>query len=232
MGIFIAARAVAEVVPLLALEGVEKSFAEGGIAPLRGVDLRVEEREFVVLEGISGAGKTTLLNLAGLLDDPTRGRVLFEGRDVAALSASSRSALRLRRVGFVFQHYYLVPDLTVIENVALPALAAGAAHESAISRAGELLSRVGIERARDRLPRTLSGGEQQRAGIARALANSPRLLVADEPTGNLDEASARGVARLLADAHASGVTVLLATHHAAQFPEATRRVRLDAGVVR
>lgn len=218
---------------ILALERVEKEYATeaGRVRALAGVDLAVEAGEYVLVEGASGSGKSTLLNLAGLLDDPTRGSVRFDGRDVAALDPRERAALRLASVGFVFQHYYLVPDLTVAENVALPALALGAGAQDAAARADALLRRVGIEAARDRLPRELSGGEQQRAGIARALVNRPRLLVADEPTGNLDEASAAGVARLLAEARADGVTVVLATHHPAQFPEATRRVRLQGGTL-
>ncbi len=219
---------------ILALERVEKTYAgsTGDVAALRGVDLQVSDGDFVLLEGKSGAGKTTLLNVAGLLDEPTRGRVLFDGAPVAAMRARDRAALRLRRMGFVFQHYYLVPDLSVLENVALPAMAAGAPATDASRRALDLLARVGVADTAGRLPRELSGGEQQRAGIARALVNRPRLLLADEPTGNLDAGSASDVAALLGDVHRQGTTVLLVTHDPERFlANATRRLRLDAGRV-
>lgn len=216
---------------ILELSGVERTYrgSAGEVPALRGVDLAVAERDYVLVTGPSGAGKSTLLHVAGLLDAPTRGRVAFEGRDVGAASARERAALRLRRIGFVFQHYYLAPDLTVEENVALPALAAGAAPSDAASRAGGLLSRVGLGAASERLPRELSGGEQQRVGIARALVNGPRLVLADEPTGDLDPASADAVARLLAEVHAGGAAVLVVTHDPARFPQATRTARIERG---
>jgi len=214
---------------VLALEGVHRTYrgSGGAVAALRGVDLALDASEYLVLEGASGAGKSTLLTLAGLLEPPDLGRVLFEGRDVARLSPRELSALRLRRIGFVFQHHYLVPDLTLAQNVALPALALGARDSRA--RVDALLARMGLDAARDRLPRELSGGEQQRAGVARALVNAPRLVLADEPTGNLDPAIADEVARLLADAHAAGAAVMVVTHDPARFPHATRRARLERG---
>lgn len=214
---------------LLELRDVHKTFAgsAGDVAALRGVDLVVDRGAYVVLDGPSGAGKTTLLHVAGLLEPPTRGAVSYDGRDATRLSSRETAALRLREVGFVFQHHYLAPDLTVEENVALPALALGRA--DAAERTRELLARVGLAGAAARLPRELSGGEQQRAGIARALVNAPRLLVADEPTGDLDPASADVVAALLADAHAQGATLLVVTHDSAQFPQATARATLRAG---
>jgi ABC-type lipoprotein export system ATPase subunit len=187
----------------------------------------VEEGEYVLLEGRSGAGKTTLLNIAGLLDPPTRGRVRFQGSDVTRARDHERAALRLSGIGFVFQHHYLVPDLTIRENVALPALAIGT--PDAWSRADSLVDRMGLAPATARFPRELSGGEQQRAGVARALVNQPALLLADEPTGNLDAASADVVAQMLGDAHHEGAAVLLATHDAARFPQAERRLRLEGG---
>lgn len=212
---------------MLALRGVSKSF--DGVRVLAGLDLEVAGGESVLVEGLSGAGKTTLLNVAGLLEPPDAGEVRLEGRRVDALSPRERAAVRLASVGFVFQHFYLVPDLTVGENVALPALAAGVAPEEAHARAAALLARVGLGAATDRVPRTMSGGEQQRVGVARALVNRPRVVLADEPTGNLDSESARAVAGLLAEVAAEGVGVLVVTHERHRFPAATRHLRLAGG---
>lgn len=218
---------------MLALDAVHKVYGSstGPVSPLRGVDLHVRAGEYVLLEGASGAGKSTLLNLAGLLDDPSAGRVRLDGRAVGPLGSRERAALRLSRIGFVFQHHYLVPDLSVEENVALPALAAGVPPDVAHARAAALVERVGLAEAAARVPRELSGGEQQRAGVARALVNAPRLVLADEPTGNLDAASADAVAALLADAHREGAAVLVVTHDPARFPQARRRLRLVGGRV-
>lgn len=218
---------------VLALERVSRAYPVRDGAPsvpaLVDVSLDVTEGEYVLVTGPSGAGKSTLLHLAALLDEPTSGRVRFEGADAAALSSRERARIRLTRIGLVFQHHYLAPDLTALENVALPALSAGARPREAHERAATLLERVGLAAAATRLPRELSGGEQQRVGIARALVNAPRLLLADEPTGNLDPDGAAAVARLLAKAHRDGATLLVVTHDAARFSEATRGVRIERG---
>lgn len=218
---------------VLELRGVQKAYAGAAarrVSVLEGVDLRVGAGEFLVLTGASGAGKTTLLNVAGLLDAPDAGTVLFEG---AVVRASGAAPLRLRRIGFVFQHHYLVPDLTVRENVLVHALAAGADTAAAArARVNALLERVGLASLSDRLPRELSGGEQQRAGVARALVNRPALVLADEPTASLDAASATAVVGLLAEAAAEGAAVLVATHEPSRFDGLARRVaRLERGRV-
>ena len=218
---------------VLRLDDVHRTYVGSGgdVHALRGVDLVVEEGEFVVVTGASGAGKSTLLHVAGLLDAPTRGRVTFAGQDARAWSERERAAARLRGIGFVFQHHDLMPDLTVHDNVALPALARGYDAAAAHARADALLARVGMAHASTRLPRELSGGEQQRVGVARALVNAPRMVLADEPTGDLDPSNADAVAALLAQVHREGATVLVVTHDPERFPAATRRVRLDAGRV-
>lgn len=216
---------------VIELRDVARTYAgtAGDVHALRGVDLDLRSAEHVLVTGPSGAGKSTLLHVAGALDAPTRGSVRIDGVRADALRPRERAALRLSKLGFVFQHHYLVPDLTVEENVALPALALGVTPDAAHARAHELLARVGIAAAAERLPRELSGGEQQRAGIARALVNRPRVLLADEPTGNLDAANADAVARLLSELHREGAALLVVTHDPSRFPDATRTVRLDAG---
>lgn len=214
---------------MLRLESVSRRYhAEAGpVEALRGVDLSLEKGDYLVLEGPSGAGKTTLLHLAALLDIPDEGRVVFEGEDTRAMSEAARSARRLTKIGLVFQHHYLVPDLDVLENVALPRLALG--RTDAVERSRSLLARVGLSHVERRLPRELSGGEQQRAGIARALVNDPALLIADEPTGDLDAKNADEIAALLEAAHRGGATLVVVSHDPARFGGATRRARLVAG---
>lgn len=208
---------------LLELERVDKEYhaTTGTVVALRSVNLLLADNEYVLLEGPSGAGKSTLLHIAGLLDAPTRGTVRFNGQ---RHDEKKSAALRLANIGFVFQHHYLAPDLTILENVALPALALRGK-----SNAEKLLERVGLAHLQHRLPRELSGGEQQRAGLARALVNEPKLLLCDEPTGNLDAASADVIAELLAEAHDEGATILVATHDVKRFPQAERKLRIERG---
>jgi ABC-type lipoprotein export system ATPase subunit len=212
------------------LRGVSKSYSNGGQAVdvLHDVSLAAAAGTITALVGRSGCGKTTLLNLAGAMDFPTSGQVLIDGRDTASLSERELTGLRRRRVGFVFQFFQLLPTLTVLENVELPLLLAGAvkSSETALDR----LQWVGLADLAARLPFQLSGGQMQRVAIARALVHSPDVLIADEPTGNLDTASGDQVLRLLADAAARfGATVLMATHSAEAAAIAQVRVRLRDG---
>ena len=211
-----------------------RRYANGGatVDALAGIDLDIAAGERVAIVGASGSGKTTLLNLIGGLDRPTSGTLLVGGRDLAALSSDALAAHRSARVGFVFQAFRLLSHLTLVENVALPAVLSGMTREHAEARAGELLAQVGLAaRARHR-PGDASAGEQQRAAIARALVNAPAFLLADEPTGNLDAESAAAVLALIDELHASeGLTLIVATHDPDVAARADRVIRLRAGRV-
>jgi ABC-type lipoprotein export system ATPase subunit len=201
--------------PRLELRSVSKSYSNGNqpVEVLHDVSLRAEAGTITALLGRSGCGKTTLLNLAGAMDFPTSGDVLIDGRSTASLSDSELTALRRTRIGFVFQFFQLLPTLTVLENVELPLLLAGARNASAAAR--DRLEWVGLPEKAASLPYQLSGGQQQRVAIARALVHNPDLLIADEPTGNLDTASGDQVLALLRDAASRfGATILMATHSA------------------
>ncbi len=183
---------------ILEMEDVTKSYTLGSVRldVLRGVRWRVRRGEWVALLGASGSGKTTLLNLVGALERPDRGRIRAAGTDYRTLSGRRAAVFRNRSIGFVFQSYCLLPELTVLENVMLPAWMAGRPSDEAASRAAELLERVGLGRRLAHRPSELSGGEQQRASVARALINDPELLLADEPTGNLDAATGEEILKL------------------------------------
>ncbi len=197
---------------LLELERVTRRFEHGttGVVALRDVDLEVEAGELVALVGRSGSGKSTLLHLAGGLDQPDDGTVRFDGRDLAPLSIGDRAKLRRRDIGFVFQFFHLIPTLTVRENVELPLLLDSAKPDG---RASDLLDRVELAHRADHLPGELSGGEMQRAAIARALVARPRLLLADEPTGNLDSTTGAAVLDVLfSEVREHGVALVMVTH--------------------
>jgi putative ABC transport system ATP-binding protein len=200
---------------LLSATGLEKSY-EAGEAPVhavRGVDLSLAPGEFVALMGPSGCGKSTLLHLCGAMDRPTRGAVAFEGRDLATLDDDRLTRVRRERIGFVFQFFNLLPTLTVEENIALPLRLAGRGAGEAVGRAREAAGRVGLSHRLGHYPQQLSGGELQRTAIARAVVHRPALLVADEPTGNLDSTNGARVMELLVSLHTeTRVAVLLATH--------------------
>jgi predicted ABC-type transport system involved in lysophospholipase L1 biosynthesis ATPase subunit len=216
---------------LLELDHVVKHYRRGveDVVALDGVDLRVDEGESVALLGRSGSGKSTFLHLAGGLDVPDSGTVRLDGRDLGALSRRERARLRRRDVGFVFQFFHLLPSLTVAENVELPLLLDGAGR-SPRRRVHEMLDRVGVAHRAGHLPGELSGGEMQRAAIARALVAGPRLVLADEPTGNLDTATAGGILDLLFGLVADDRTALvMVTHDAAAAGRAGRVLRLDDG---
>jgi ABC-type lipoprotein export system ATPase subunit len=203
----------------------------GTVTALDRVSLRVDEGEHVAVVGASGSGKSTLLFTLGGLSTPTSGRVLLGGRPVYELDAGARAALRLGDVGFVFQTFNLVPYLTALENVMLPALLAGTPRAEAEAAATKLLDRLGVGARRGHRPAQLSVGERQRAGIARSLVNGPRVVLADEPTGNLDPESAAQVLALLAELNAEGQTIVLVTHDLQIAERAPRVVRLRAGAV-
>jgi ABC-type lipoprotein export system ATPase subunit len=219
-------------VPRLELRCVSKTYRDNGQSTevLHKIDLSAEAGTVTALVGRSGCGKTTLLNLAGAMDFPTEGEVLIDGRSTRALDEAELTVLRRRRVGFVFQFFQLLPTLTVLENVELPLLLAGASRTAETAR--ERLRWVGLEEKAGALPYQLSGGMMQRVAIARALVHRPDLLIADEPTGNLDTASGNQVLALLRQAAAEfGATVLMATHSAEAAAIADRRLRLRDGRV-
>jgi putative ABC transport system ATP-binding protein len=216
---------------MIELQQVHRRYAMSGqtVHALAGVDLHIGAGEFVALTGPSGSGKSSLLNILGCLDHPSSGHYLIEGRDVAQLDDEAGSDLRNRRIGFVFQSFHLLPRLTVLENVLLPLRFHRAPPADAVSRAHTLLERVGLGERRDHRPSELSGGQMQRAAIARALVLQPALLLADEPTGNLDSKSAADVMALIGEVHASGQTVVLVTHDPDIAAHAPRQVRLRDG---
>ena len=215
--------------PLVVCEDLKRDY--GGYAALKGVSFAVARGEFAAVMGPSGCGKSTLLALLGLLDRPTGGRYRLDGADASGLTDAELTRLRRERIGFVFQAYNLLPRLSALENVALPMAYAGVPPEERRARALGLLARVGLERKASRTPLELSGGERQRVGIARSLSNSPSLLLADEPTGNLDSKSSAEVLAFLKELHAEGLTVLLVTHDPAVGAAAQRVLRLKDGLL-
>jgi putative ABC transport system ATP-binding protein len=215
------------------LRDVVRAYPRGAspVVALAGVSLEIRAGEKLAIMGPSGSGKTTLLSILGCLDRPTSGEQLFEGRSVASLGDDALSRLRNRAVGFVFQAFHLIPQLTVVENVETPLLYEGAPLHEWRPRARRALERVGLAHRADHRPSELSGGEAQRAAIARALVTSPRLLLADEPTGNLDSRTGEEIRALLDELHAQGATVVLVTHNEALGRGAERVLRLRDGRV-
>ena len=220
--------------PILELAGVQRWFeqASGTLEVLRGVDLVVHPGEIVALVGPSGAGKSTLLQIAGLLERPSDGDIVLDGRSAGALSDGARTALRRLSIGYVYQFHHLLPEFSALENVAMPQIIAGVTMGSALHRAADLLGQVGLAARTDHRPKQLSGGEQQRVAIARALANRPRLLLADEPTGNLDHATADSVFELLRSLIIGSDTgALVATHNLELAGRMNRIIELVDGRV-
>jgi putative ABC transport system ATP-binding protein len=197
---------------------------------LRSLDLHVREGEFVAVTGPSGSGKTTFLNIAGLLEDFTGGQYHLDGQDVSGLSDDARSKLRNRKIGFIFQSFNLIPDLNLFDNVDVPLRYRGMPADERRRRIEESLGKVGLASRMKHFPAELSGGQQQRAAIARALAGSPRLLLADEPTGNLDSQMARGVLEMLEEINASGTTIVMVTHDPELAARAQRNVHIVEGM--
>ena len=196
---------------MIEVENIVKRF--GTLEVLRGVNLRIGQGEIVGIVGPSGAGKTTLLQIVGTLDKPDDGRVLYDGVDVLRLKDKEMAHFRNRNIGFVFQFHQLLPEFTSLENVAIPALIGGEKREDAYARAKELLAFMNLSERMDHKPAQLSGGERQRLVIARALLNSPTLILADEPTGNLDPVTAESIVRLFHEIAAAGTAVVMATHN-------------------
>ncbi|MCW6167639.1 MAG: ABC transporter ATP-binding protein [Thermoplasmatales archaeon] len=220
--------------PAIELVGVSKRYEGLGepVIALRNVTGSIPAGEYVSVEGPSGCGKTTLLNLLGLLDVPSEGEIRWDGRAIAARTERERSRLRLSSIGFIFQRFYLLPTLTATENVALPMRAAGMPRAERDERAHRLLREMGLSHRFDALPHQLSGGEEQRVAIARALANEPGLLLADEPTGELDRAATDVVLRLLEAARERArATLVVVTHNPLVAARARRHLRLEDGMV-
>ena len=218
--------------PVLEARGLTKRYRRGDVevTGVDGLDLALDAGEFVALVGPSGCGKSTLLHLCGAMDRPTTGDVRFEGRSIADLDDDALTRLRRARVGFVFQFFNLLPSLTVGENIALPLLLAGVDPAATAQRVRTWAERVGIGHRLDHVPSQLSGGEAQRTAIARAVVHEPALLLADEPTGNLDSANGARIVDLLHDInHQSGAAILLATHDAAVAGAAGRVVTMRDG---
>jgi putative ABC transport system ATP-binding protein len=217
--------------PLIRLEGIGKVYTTEELEThaLVDVDLEIAEGEYVAIAGPSGCGKTTLLSILGLLDTPTSGEYELEGRPVASLSPSERARARNRRIGFVFQAFNLIGELTVAENVELPLVYGGHGVDERKRRVKEALERVGMSHRIKHYPTQLSGGQQQRVAVARAIAGEPAILLADEPTGNLDSENGRQVMDLLAELHRAGATICMVTHDPRYAEDARRAVHLFDG---
>ena len=218
--------------PVVSVENVRKEYELGGtVTALDGVDLTFEAGSYTAVMGPSGSGKSTLLNLIGALDTPTSGDVVVAGENVAALSEAARAALRGTRIGFIFQTFNLMPRLTAVENVTLPLMFAEWDRSDRRDRAEQLLADVGLGSRLDHLPQELSGGQRQRVAIARALAADPELILADEPTGNVDTETGNEIMSLLRDANNRGNAVLLVTHERRIAEHADRVVNVTDGVI-
>lgn len=222
---------------IISVNGVTKTFAtgkgqNGKLCVLRGITLNVERGEIIAIVGASGAGKSTLLHIIGTLDRPTSGHVYYEGVNVFSLSDDDLARFRNERIGFVFQFHHLLPEFTSLENVAMPALIMGKKLIDVKDRALELLKEVGMEARADQKPPKLSGGEQQRVAVARALMNSPRVVLADEPSGNLDSANAELLHKMIWDfSRKRGQTFVIVTHNEAFAKQADRIVRIADGII-
>ncbi len=219
--------------PLIELRGITKDYVTGGnrVRALRGVDLRVDAGEYVAIMGPSGSGKSTLMNIIGCLDNPTSGSYLLSGRDVSRLGESDLARVRNREIGFVFQSFNLLPRASALVNVALPLVYAGLAARERSTRAKQALDAVGLAERATHRPSELSGGQSQRVAVARALVTGPSILLADEPTGNLDSTTAGEILELFGEIHARGNTVILVTHEEVVATRANRVIHILDGRV-
>jgi putative ABC transport system ATP-binding protein len=198
---------------------------------LKGIDFKAESGEFIAIMGRSGAGKSTFMYQMSLLDEPTEGEIIINGVEAHAMTPEEKSSFRLNELGYVFQDYALLPDLTALENVALPLLMQGMSKKDAYEKARASLARIGLEKKFDNLPSQLSGGEQQRVSISRAVAHNPKILFADEPTANLDHYSSNMVIDIFKELHKQGQTIIMVTHEEEYGKVAQRIVRLDDGKI-
>ena len=216
---------------ILQLRGITRDFKLGAqtVHVLKGIDLDISKNEYVALMGPSGSGKSTLMNLLGCLDTPTNGSYELNGTDVSSLNDNALAEIRNSEIGFVFQTFNLLPRSTALENVALPLVYAGLSKEERLARAAEVLEQVGLADRMDHRPNQLSGGQRQRVAIARALVNKPALILADEPTGNLDSKTSVEIMKLFDDIQAAGNTVVLVTHEEDIAQHAKRVIRLVDG---
>ncbi len=220
--------------PQIELRGVERVFQLGDseVHALRRLDMSIAAGEYVAVMGPSGSGKSTLLNLIGLLDRPNAGLYLLEGRDVTTLTPDEQARVRSERIGFVFQSFHLVPRLTAAENIALPLILAGMAPRERAERVARALADYGLETRAGHRPDQLSGGQRQRVAIARATVMQPAVILADEPTGNLDRATGEEVIRLLEQLNASGVTLIIVTHDPGLGSRSRRQLLMEDGALR
>jgi putative ABC transport system ATP-binding protein len=218
---------------LIEVENLVKTFVDGEkeTRVLKGIDFEVEAGEWIAIMGRSGAGKSTFMYQMSLLDDPTDGEIKIFGKDTHRMSADQKTSFRLNELGYVFQDYALLPDLTAMENVAVPLMMQGKEKSLAYFEAKASLEKVGLGHRLDNLPSQMSGGEQQRTSIARALAHKPRILFADEPTANLDNESSKTVMELFKQVHKDGQTIIMVTHEEEYSHYADRIVRLDDGLI-
>jgi len=217
---------------LIELRNVEKIYNEGKeneVRALKGVSLKIHEKDFIAIIGPSGSGKSTLLHMLGCLDKPTKGKVLIDGKDVSKMNDEDLARIRREKIGFVFQTFNLIPTLTALENVELPMKLNGKKASEARERAKELLKIVGLEKRLDHLPSQLSGGEQQRVAIARALANEPEIILADEPTGNLDSKTGFEIVKLMKKLNREGYTFVIVTHDLRIADFANKKIRIKDG---
>jgi putative ABC transport system ATP-binding protein len=219
---------------LIELAGIERVFRLGDseVHALHELDLRIDGGEYVAVMGPSGSGKSTLLNLLGLLDRPTAGTYHLEGRDITTLSPQEQAQVRSQRIGFVFQSFHLVPRITAAENIALPMMLAGVPTAERTKRVTQALDDYGLTDRSHHRPDQLSGGQRQRVAIARATIMQPAMILADEPTGNLDRATGDEVIRLLEELNTRGVTLIVVTHDAALGKRARRRLDMEDGMIR
>ena len=217
--------------PVIRIEGLHKSYeTSAGLFPaLKDVSLDIAAGEFVAIMGPSGSGKSTFMNILGCLDGPSAGHYALDGRSVAELGKDELALLRNRTIGFVFQGFNLLPRMSLLENVALPLIYCGVEREERQRRAHEVLAKVGLEDKANSMPNKISGGQQQRVAIARALVNRPRLILADEPTGNLDSQTSEEIMALFEELNREGITIVLVTHEADIARHAKRQVRFHDG---
>jgi putative ABC transport system ATP-binding protein len=218
----------------MVLKDVHKVYpmGESNVHALAEINISFQQGSFWAIMGASGSGKSTMLNILGCLDRPSAGRYLIEGRDVGSLNDDELSRLRLRRIGFIFQNFNLIPQLTVLENVELPMHYLGLDSQASAERAKKLADHVGLGDHLRHRPTELSGGQQQRVAIARALANDPAILLADEPTGNLDSETGMQIIQMLVELHAQGRTIIMVTHESSLAEKAGRRIQMLDGKIK